>query len=298
MKCITLQIMKTVALIINTDEPKLIIESDLGPFLTAGSIPNTVTEIIFDDKFNTQINPGVIPMGTKILYFGDSFNQEILPNSIPDSVESVRFGSSYNCSLCDRLPKNLKYLYIFSDRYLHEKTLPTEPEIFFKLCRKEYSSIPENVTNLLIRYMDKESSRIKLSKNVKNVYVSNSIFENSPIPRSVSCFFDFFENNPHAKYHMYVSDPKRVGNIDFRIFKDFIIHTTSDQESINKFIHMTNITGDFYLFDLCKKDTISTELSKIPVYEDEIKNLKAKIDLLRQQYNKMIQQLSCLSSEL
>ena len=74
-------------------------------------IPNYVTDIVFNDRYNHPIVPGSIPEGVESIKFGVFFNQPITQGCIPLTVKSIIFGQYFNqpiYSLC--IPENVTYL--------------------------------------------------------------------------------------------------------------------------------------------------------------------------------------------
>ena len=63
------------------------------------TIPKTAKKIIFNDRFNSHIEPEFIPDGVTNIIFGDDFNQLLEVGVIPKSVSTIIFGSSYNKKL-------------------------------------------------------------------------------------------------------------------------------------------------------------------------------------------------------
>jgi hypothetical protein len=67
--------------------------------LKPGDIPNTVTHLIFDNKFNQRLQEGIIPNSVTHLIFGEQFNQGLHPGDIPSSVIHLEFGYQFNQGL-------------------------------------------------------------------------------------------------------------------------------------------------------------------------------------------------------
>ncbi len=93
--------------------------------LTPGIIPNSVTKIVFEDRFNQPLLPDSLPKNLKHLVLGKEFNQPILNEELPSTLIYMKLGKKYTCdideSILNRVYINLK-IFIENDE-LYEKTI-------------------------------------------------------------------------------------------------------------------------------------------------------------------------------
>ncbi|EGC34420.1 hypothetical protein DICPUDRAFT_98231 [Dictyostelium purpureum] len=97
----------------NGELPKKIKVSRVQPKRVIGSnsIPQSVTQIIFGDYYNTSIKPNVLPSSVESITFGLSFNKPIGLGVLPLNLTSITFDYHFDQEIKPLvLPQTLRYL--------------------------------------------------------------------------------------------------------------------------------------------------------------------------------------------
>lgn len=61
-----------------------------------GTLPSSLTSLVFPYLYNQMIHPGTLPMSLKSLELGDYYNWELTPGVLPPSLESLKLGEYFN----------------------------------------------------------------------------------------------------------------------------------------------------------------------------------------------------------
>ena len=93
--------------------------------LTPGIIPESVTKIVFEDRFNQPFMYDSLPKNLKHLVLGKAYNQPFTFREIPSSLTFLSLGKNYTCDLCEtilnRVYENLKIS--IDNEELYERTI-------------------------------------------------------------------------------------------------------------------------------------------------------------------------------
>ncbi|GAM24429.1 hypothetical protein SAMD00019534_076040, partial [Acytostelium subglobosum LB1] len=119
-------------------------------------LPSTLTELLFDAKFNQPLTPGSLPQPLLELAFEQHsvFNHPIPPNTLPTTLTSLSFGSAFQQPLQQSvLPPSLTSL-MFGEEYKQSITPGILPTSLLKLSlgRNELTPrvLPDSLTYLVL----------------------------------------------------------------------------------------------------------------------------------------------------
>ncbi|ANB51080.1 hypothetical protein [Powai lake megavirus] len=180
------------------------------PDITIGSIPESVQEITFSDKFNKPIQKEYFPSGLRYLKFGQAFSQIIIDN-LPDNLETLIVGLEFEQSIQGALPSTLKNLELHNTTDISnclpsglEKLVINHHYLTGDICKHlpvglksltinsnnyvEISgNLPETLEYLNLRLLGSQLCENIIPPNVKHLVIDGSYNENiiKYIPRSV-----------------------------------------------------------------------------------------------------------------
>lgn len=151
------------------------------------SLPNSVLEIIFGNKFNQSVN--CLPNLILILKFGNNFNQSVnnLPNTLetiifgynfnqsvimlPNSIIKIEFGNSFFNSIVN-LPNSINYLIFYNEDLYYYDDCDNKPynlQSFIEL------RINNKLINKFINNLPKILKYLKIHNSIRMAH--NNIFE-------------------------------------------------------------------------------------------------------------------------
>jgi hypothetical protein len=158
-------------------------------FITPTKIQETITHIIFCDKFDQPIND-YIPDSVTHLKFGRSFNCPIL-NCIPDSVTHLEFGLLFNQPIKDCIPNSLKHLKF--GNFFNQSAQRCIPNSVTHLRFGKYygqsikNSIPDSVTHLVFGKYFNKSIENRIPHSVTHLTLGTKFDKfKTPLPESIT----------------------------------------------------------------------------------------------------------------
>ncbi|EGC40480.1 hypothetical protein DICPUDRAFT_44541 [Dictyostelium purpureum] len=128
-----------------------------------GEIPHFIERIVFNLKWNRNIELNVLPSRLKTLVFNQEYNSPILPNVLPPSLTHLEFGNDFNHPLgpgvLNQGLKVLKFSHISEfNQKLQENSLPSSLETirFGKFYNKgiKLNVLPPTLTHLEFLVID------------------------------------------------------------------------------------------------------------------------------------------------